>query len=244
MAAADDYPQLGAQRGCGTGASLPKAPGGGAATPSPPPGTWVLPGMSLAEVQRRSAVLERYLHDRDWDGPCTEFSLQRAVVQCSNGRVDAAGVSPATVRKLAKMRQDYPLILDHEWDVVSGEMHQGRGDFILASADGARLLALETKVLPLAAKSGSAKNMRVKRTKRRGKLEAQVGEYMVVLQERYPHAEVCGASLATTDGLTWYAFLKEADTASILPEGIHLPTSVMCGNSSSPPSLRGTEAVM
>ncbi len=135
--------------------------------------------MDRADAEHRDRVLRDYFEARNWDEN-GEFSLVRELVARSS-----------------ELLPEYPLVVDHEWEVRPGSTAGGRGDLIFFDGDHG-FAVVEVKVVEGAAGS---------RTSRRNKVERQSLRYAEALGERYPGASV-RALVFSDDGL--YTGLRPA----------------------------------
>ncbi len=127
--------------------------------------------MDRADAEHRDHVLRAYLAGRNWD-KTRELQLVRELVSHS-----------------AELLPEFPLLVEHEWELCPGHSAGGKGDLVFY--DGQRAFAVvEVKVVANAA--GTASN-------RRRRVECQGRKYAAGLESRFPSSTVL-ALVYTDDG--------------------------------------------
>ena len=113
------------------------------------------------ECRRRDAVLRAYILSRTWDGG-GEFHLVRDLVSEGHPTLD-----------------DYPFLVDYEWEVWPGASEGGKGDLVFSDARG-RFAVVEVKFLDMRAD----RTVGTRRTGHRKKVREQAQNYARALQRK------------------------------------------------------------
>jgi hypothetical protein len=141
--------------------------------------------MDHREASRRDATLRAFFDGKDWDKN-EEFVLKRELV-----------------RRSFELLPGYPLLVEDEWDVVSGMTNHGRGDLVFTDGSG-RFAIVETKYIDC---SRSGATARAKRTDSRGKVWEQAQRYAMLHRLRD----------GVEDVTAWYYTNERADALVPVP---------------------------
>ena len=115
-----------------------------------------------ADLERRDQVLRAYFAGRDWDTN-NEYVIKRHLVLQSHNLLPT-----------------YPFLIDDEWEAEPNQGQEGKGDLIFTDSAG-HFAVVEVKWIDLATSGSTAK---VRRTKKRKKVQEQAVDYARILAQR------------------------------------------------------------
>ena len=120
--------------------------------------------MDQTEMRRRDSVLRAFFQGKDWEQN-EEFVLKRQLVLRSH-----------------ELLPDFPFLIDDEWEVVSGQTNEGKGDLLFANEKG-EIAVVEVKFIDT---DRTGRTARSKRTDSRSKVWKQAFIYAGHAARRYP----------------------------------------------------------
>ncbi len=157
--------------------------------------------MSEEEIKYRNKIIRSYLIGRTWDNN-PEFQLIRSVVS-----------KEFPDKILCKNLEQYPYIIDYEWEVISGLSDTGKGDLIFTD-DKNNFLIIECKYLEFNPLYGNKKTAGTRRTKKKKKIKEQIKKYMRSFKQIYKwnfeKTSIRGITI-TNKGWELYIFEDEKD---------------------------------
>jgi hypothetical protein len=133
--------------------------------------------MDRVTAEHRDRVLRAFFEGKDWDTN-PEFLLKRHVV-----------------RRSLELLPAFPLLVDDEWEAVSGQSNKGRGDLVFTDGAGG-FAVIEVKHIDLAR---TGKTVRTGRNRRRGEVAVQALNYAVCIQMRHGCDRAVGAFVYTNE---------------------------------------------
>lgn len=131
----------------------------------------------MTDYAHRDRVMRAWFEGRTWDENA-EFKLKRDLIR-------------ANVPDLAV----FPLLIDDEWEVVSGATNDGRGDLLFTDGAGA-FAVVEVKWLP---ELFGGRTARTSRNKKRKAVRNQAWTYAQAVLRNYADAQTVTAFICTND---------------------------------------------
>ncbi len=130
-----------------------------------------------AGYAHRDRVMRAYFKGRDWDEN-PEFLLKRRLVLAGD-----------------PLLNDFPFLIDDEWEVVAGASNAGKGDLLFADGSG-RFAVVEVKWMNA---TGGGRSARTARNQKRRGVRSQAWSYAVQVLQGFQDAREVRAMVLTDD---------------------------------------------